>query len=116
MTTYGLPMVATLLLWWASTGAILYLDGLDRRTFSLEHGGSHGAAGDSPMRTGDFERGNTTPGAAYEAFACGLAVWGWQLVSYYMGYITGPRKTACEADCLAGSALLKLCARASITS
>jgi putative photosynthetic complex assembly protein 2 len=42
----------------------------------------------------------TTPAAAYEAFACGLVVWAWQLVSYYMGYITGPRETACEADCV----------------
>ena len=33
MATYALPVLYTLLLWWASTGVILYLDGLDRRTF-----------------------------------------------------------------------------------
>ena len=32
---------------------------------------------------------------AYCAFLCGLTAWAWQLVSYYMGFITGPRKTAC---------------------
>ena len=27
MAVYGLPVIATLALWWASTGVILYLDG-----------------------------------------------------------------------------------------
>jgi len=33
MATYGLPILFTLALWWVSTIAILYLDGLPRRTF-----------------------------------------------------------------------------------
>ena len=33
MLAHGLPILATLALWWASTGLILLLDGLDRRTF-----------------------------------------------------------------------------------
>ncbi len=99
MTTYGLPIVATLLLWWASTGAILYLDGLPRRTFSWSMAGATILLGIAlcGLATSSAE---TTPVAAYVAFACGLVIWAWQLVSYYMGYITGPRKTACEADCL----------------
>ncbi len=56
MTTFGLPIVATLLLWWASTGAILYLDGLDRRTFSWSMAGATGTVGNSPVRAGDVER------------------------------------------------------------
>jgi len=99
MTTFGLPIVATLLLWWASTGAILYLDGLDRRTFSWSMAGATVLLGIAlcGLATSSAE---TTSAAAYEAFACGLLVWAWQLVSYYMGFITGPRKTACEADCV----------------
>jgi len=37
----------------------------------------------------------TAPGAC-KAFGFGLLAWGWQLVSFYMGYVTGPRRTACE--------------------
>ncbi len=33
MIAHGLPILATLGLWWASTGLILRLDSLDRRTF-----------------------------------------------------------------------------------
>ena len=33
MLAHGLPILATLALWWASTGLILLLDGLDRKTF-----------------------------------------------------------------------------------
>ncbi|PPC93051.1 MAG: photosynthetic complex assembly protein 2, partial [Methylocystis sp.] len=33
MSDYAPPIVATLLLWWGSTGVLLYLDGLSRRTF-----------------------------------------------------------------------------------
>ena len=33
MSAYATPFFATLLIWWASTGVILYLDGLPRRTF-----------------------------------------------------------------------------------
>ncbi len=99
MITYGLPIVATLLLWWASTGAILYLDGLSRRTFSWSMAGATILLGIAlyGLATSAAE---IAPVAAYEAFACGLVIWAWQLVSYYMGYITGPRKTACEKSWL----------------
>jgi len=65
----------------------------------MEHGWRHRLLGIAlcGLATSSAE---TTSAAAYEAFACGLLVWAWQLVSYYMGFITGPRKTACEADCV----------------
>ncbi len=31
---------------------------------------------------------------AFVAFTCGLLIWGWQTMSYYMGVITGPRREA----------------------
>jgi len=34
---------------------------------------------------------------AYAAFGFGILAWGWQLVSFYMGFIAGPRVTPCEA-------------------
>ena len=36
---------------------------------------------------------------AYLAFTFGLLAWGWQEMSFYMGYVTGPRKQPCPEDC-----------------
>ena len=95
MMSFAAPILFTLFVWWLSTGAILYLDGLARGTFvwslagaslllALALWGLVASAGDS------------SPFGAYEAFACGLLIWAWQLVTFYMGFITGPRTIACE--------------------
>ena len=97
MAVYALPILYTLLLWWMSTGLILYLDGLDRRTFVWSMAGATALLGVS-LWGAAVTSANATATGAYLAFACGLTIWGWQLVSFYMGYLTGPRKTACEAD------------------
>lgn len=96
MAAYGLPILFTLFLWWLSTGAILYLDGLHRRTFVWSMAGATALLG--VCLWGVAASGaQATAAGAYLAFACGLSVWGWQLVSFYMGYVTGPRRTACPA-------------------
>ncbi|MGA2045745.1 MAG: putative photosynthetic complex assembly protein PuhE [Roseiarcus sp.] len=97
MARYGLPIAYTLLLWWSSTALILYLDGLPRRTFVWSMAGATALLAVALwglVETG----GSATATGAYLAFACGLLAWGWQLVSFYMGYVTGPRKTACAPD------------------
>ena len=43
MTDYGLPILATLALWWGSTGAIFYVDNLPARTFRYTMIGGDGA-------------------------------------------------------------------------
>ena len=40
----------------------------------------------------------TTPASAYVAFACGIVLWGGQLLAFYTGFVTGPNKTAYSAD------------------
>jgi putative photosynthetic complex assembly protein 2 len=98
MIAYGLPIAATLALWWLSTGVIVRLDSLDQRTF----GRSMAWATIVLLLSLWLVRqssGQTTPGAAYVAFACGLVVWGWQLLSFYTGFVTGPRRSACPPDC-----------------
>jgi putative photosynthetic complex assembly protein 2 len=98
MIAYGLPIAATLALWWVSTGVIFRLDSLDRRTF----GRSMAWATIIIMLSLWLARqssGQTTRGAAYLAFACGLIAWGWQLLSFYTGFVTGPRQSACPPDC-----------------
>lgn len=94
MSDYAQPIVVTLLLWWLSTGVILYLDGLSRRTFAWSMAGATALFGLAVWGLGATS-GETTAASAYCAFVCGVAIWAWQLVSYYMGFITGPRKTAC---------------------
>ena len=98
MIAYGLPIAATLALWWVSTGVIFRLDSLDRRTF----GRSMAWATIILLLSLWLARqssGQTTRGAAYLAFACGLIAWGWQLLSFYTGFVTGPRQSACPPDC-----------------
>lgn len=95
---HGLPVLYALVLWWSSTGAILYLDGLPRRTFRWSLLGAtglllvafYGLAASS---------GSTTPFAAYLAFTCGVLVWGWHEISFLMGFVTGPRTEPCPQGC-----------------
>lgn len=94
MSAYAAPIFATLLLWWASTGVILYLDGLSRRTFGWS------LAGATMLFLVALwgmwaTRAETSAASAYCAFCCGLMAWAWQLVTYYMGFITGPNRAPC---------------------
>ena len=94
MSAYALPIIATLLMWWASTGVILYLDGLSRRTFAWSMAGST-ALFALALWGMSATSGETSVQSAYCAFCCGLMAWAWQLVSYYMGFITGPNHAPC---------------------
>lgn len=97
MSLYLLPVAFTLFLWWFSTGVILYLDGLPQRTFKWTLLGAtvvlllalYGLAA---------SRNDTSVAGAYCGFTCALMVWAWQEVAFLLGYVTGPRRTACPAD------------------
>jgi putative photosynthetic complex assembly protein 2 len=54
-------------------------------------------------------RGDTSVTGAYCAFTCALLVWAWQEVAFLLGWVTGPRRTACPPGCT-GLAPLRLCA------
>ena len=98
MTAYIGPILFALFVWWFSTGAIIYLDGLPRPTFKWSMLGATlllGAAFYGLWISAD----DTTVKGAYVAFASALVAWGWHEISFYMGYVTGPRKHACEDGC-----------------
>lgn len=100
MLSYLAAIGFTLALWWFSTVAILYLDRRATHTFASSMAGGTlvlAVAIWAVMQT----RGDATLAGAYVGFACGIAIWGWQLLSFYLGYIAGPRRHACEHD-LAG--------------
>ena len=97
MSAYATPFFATLLIWWASTGVILYLDGLPRHTFVWSLAGATALLLVALWGVA-ATRGETSAASAYCAFCCGLMVWAWQLVSYYMGFITGPNLSPCPTQ------------------
>jgi putative photosynthetic complex assembly protein 2 len=92
--TQGLPILFTLFLWWFSTGAILYLDGLPQRTFRWSLMGASVVL-TIALYAMRVTSNDTSATGAYGAFTCALLVWGWLEMSFLMGFIIGPRTTAC---------------------
>jgi putative photosynthetic complex assembly protein 2 len=84
----------TVFLWWFTTGAIIFLDGLPRRTFVTSMAAAtvllvvsvHGLSVTST---------DTSVAGAYWAFTFALVAWGWNEMGFLMGMVTGPRTTAC---------------------
>jgi putative photosynthetic complex assembly protein 2 len=97
MTDYGLPILATLALWWGSTGAIFYVDNLPPKTFPYTMAAATVLVASALWglaATADDAR----PGAAYGAVSYGLICWGWQILSFYTGFVTGPRRAPCPPE------------------
>lgn len=94
MTAYAWPALYALFVWWFSTGLILFLDGLPKPTYrwtmaaatALAVAALFGLAASS---------GQDTVAGAFVAFTCALTVWAWHEVAFLMGFVTGPRQTAC---------------------
>lgn len=87
----------TVFVWWFTTGAIIYLDGLPARTFpvSMTFATLVLIAAIHGLITG---RDDTSVAGAYGAFAFALLAWGWNEMAFLMGLIAGPRTTACPAN------------------
>jgi len=94
MFEHGLAILYALFIWWFSTGLILYLDGLPRRTFGwsmlimtvIALAALYGL-----KVTGS----DTSLAGAYLSFTCGILIWAWHELSFLTGYVTGPRRTPC---------------------
>ncbi len=87
-----------MLIWWVSTCVILFLDSLPRRTFRWS------MAGASAILIGavyglSSSASDTSVTGAYTAFTCGVLIWGWLEISFYTGYVTGPRTHHCRHGC-----------------
>jgi putative photosynthetic complex assembly protein 2 len=98
MSEYGLPVLYSLLIWWFSTGVVLYLDGLPRRTFRWSMLGATALLLVALYGLAD-SRNDESVASAYVAFSSALMVWAWVELSFLMGFITGPRRTACARGC-----------------
>ena len=85
-----------LFVWWFSTGVIILLDNLPAPHLPLEHAGRHRAVRDVAVAAAAAAAADTSLAGAYAAFTYAVLAWGWQEMSFFMGYVTGPRRTGCR--------------------
>jgi len=95
---YACPALFALFVWWFSTGAIIYLDGLPRHTFRWSMLAATAVLG-AALAGLAISSADTTATGAYVAFGAGLLVWGWHEMSFLMGFVTGPRREPCPEGC-----------------
>jgi putative photosynthetic complex assembly protein 2 len=97
MLVYILPILFAVLIWWSSTGLILYLNRLPRNTF--------------PWTMGVFtvflifavaylhiSKNELSVLSAYGAFFSAIIIWAWQEVAFLLGYITGSHRLVCPTE------------------
>lgn len=94
MARLFLPGLYAVFLWWFATGAIIYLDLLPRRTFRRSFAGYSALTAACLVWLAASSR-VATPASAYAAFTASLLAWGWLEISFYMGFVTGPRAVPC---------------------
>lgn len=97
-SAYGLPALYALFVWWFSTGLILLLDGLPRRTFRWSLLGATVVLAVALFALAESSQ-LTTRAAAYVAFTSAIGIWAWNEMSFLLGFVTGPRREACPEGC-----------------
>jgi len=98
MLSYWVPVGYALFLWWFSTGVILYLDKRPSSTYRWSLLGASLVALLSLWAL-FLVRDSASVVGAYVGFTAGVLIWGWMEMSYFMGFVTGPRKAPCPAGC-----------------
>ncbi len=93
MSHIWLPILIGSFVWWSSTGLILFLDGLPRRTFGWTMMGATVVLGLGCEALWHVRHLDTTAGA-YIGFMGALAVWGWNEIAFLTGWLTGPARSA----------------------
>ncbi|WP_082479315.1 MULTISPECIES: putative photosynthetic complex assembly protein PuhE [unclassified Methylobacterium] len=94
MAAYAVPALYAVVIWWFSTGLIILLDHRPRSTHPWSMAGGTLVLAGALWAIGT-SAADTTEAGAYTAFTGALLVWGWQEMSYYMGFVSGPRTVAC---------------------
>ena len=97
MAAFALPALFALFVWWFSTGAILWLDGLPARTYRISMAGATLVLFAALWGLSASSADASVLGA-YCAFSCGLLAWAWQEMAFLMGYATGPSRAPCPPD------------------
>ncbi|SIT65564.1 putative photosynthetic complex assembly protein 2 [Ectothiorhodosinus mongolicus] len=94
MIQYALPILYVVFLWWFSTGAIIYLDGLPRRTYRWSMWGAT-ILGAVALYALAVTAHDPSLLAIYIAFTSAIVLWGWVEMSFLMGFLTGSRRDRC---------------------
>ncbi len=97
MATAG-PVLYALFVWWFSTGLIIWLDNLPPRTFRWSMAGGTALFAVALWQLAATSASGSSA-AAYAAFTWAVLAWGWHEMAFFMGYVTGTRRTACPAGC-----------------
>jgi putative photosynthetic complex assembly protein 2 len=98
MAQFALAALHGLLIWWFSTGLILFLDGLPKQTFRWSMAVATVILVASLYGL-SVSASDTSVTGAYTAFTCAVLIWAWLEISFYMGYVTGPRTHHCHHGC-----------------
>src|SRR5947209_4481406 len=93
MAPFALAAGYALFVWWFSTGVIILLDNLPARTFRWSMLGGTAVFAAALWRL-HASAADTSLAGAYAAFTYAVLAWGWQEMSFFMGFVTGPRRTA----------------------
>lgn len=92
-----LPMLATLLIWFASTALIMWLANRPRATHRASLAmTAFGAVIGVLVVIAAADRAGAA--AAYASFCGGLAIWGWHELAFLSGAVTGPRRVPASAE------------------
>lgn len=94
MALYGLAVLYALAVWWLSTGVVLYLNRLPRRTYRWSLLGATALLVFSLSELVGHSQAAEVLNA-YLAFTYAVLIWGWLEMTYFMGLITGPHKNPC---------------------
>lgn len=94
---YLLALSATVFGWWFSTGIILYLNHLPKRTHRWSMAGMTVLFAVA-LHTVANTSGDTTSSGVLLAYAQALVIWGWLEMGYLMGFVTGPSECPCPPE------------------
>jgi putative photosynthetic complex assembly protein 2 len=97
MGAYAAPALYAVLLWWSATGLVLVLQHLPRRTHPRSLAVASAMLAGALWAIGAVADDETETGA-YVGFTAAVIVWGWQEMSYYMGFVSGPKPSACAPN------------------
>ncbi|MEG9504681.1 MAG: DUF3623 family protein [Methylorubrum extorquens] len=97
MGVYAVPALYAVLLWWSATGLVLVLQHLPRRTHARSMVAASAVLAGALWTIRAVANDGTETGA-YLGFTAAVIVWGWQEMSYYMGFISGPKPAACAPN------------------
>ncbi len=92
------PILFAVVIWYFSTGVLLYLNGLPRWTFSSTITAATAVAGIAAIALWHSSQDQSVSGA-YIAFLASVAIWAWLELLFYLGYVTGPRQIPSAPDC-----------------